>query len=112
MRRREYLKTFAAAALAAGPSSGWAAGKGRFHPAICAYSFRNQLKAGSMTYADVIRMAADTGADGVDLTTYWFADTKDETLFALKKLAYRSGVAIYNLGIRARLAQPTAELQA
>ena len=33
-----------------------------------------------MTYADVIRMAADTGADGVDLTSYWLPDTEDATL--------------------------------
>ena len=65
-----------------------------------------------MTYADIIRMVADLGADGIDLTTYWFADTNDETLFALKKLAYRSSVAIYTIGVRVRLAQPTAELQA
>lgn len=65
-----------------------------------------------MTYADVIRMAADLGADGVDLTTYWLADTNDETLFALKKLAYRSAISIYTIGIRARMAQPTPELQA
>ena len=56
-------------------------------------------------------MAADLGADGVDLTTYWLSDTKDETLFALKKLAYRCGVSIYTIGIRARMAQPTPELQ-
>ena len=64
-----------------------------------------------MSYADVIRMAADLGADGVDLTTYWLPDTSDETLFALKKLAYRSAVSIYTIGIRARMAQPTPELQ-
>lgn len=65
-----------------------------------------------MSYADVIRMAADLGADGVDLTAYWLADTNDETLFPLKKLAYRSGIAIYAIGVRASMAQPTAELQA
>ncbi len=64
-----------------------------------------------MSYADLIRMAADLGADGVDLTTYWLADTSDATLFALKRLAYHSGVAIYTIGIRARMAQPTPELQ-
>ena len=69
------------------------------------------MKAGTFTYADLIRMAADLGADGVDLTTYWLPDTKDETLFALKKLAYRCGVSIYTIGVRARMAQPTAELQ-
>jgi sugar phosphate isomerase/epimerase len=65
-----------------------------------------------MTYADIVRMAADTGADGVDLTTYWLPDTNDGTLYDLRKLAYRSGVSIFSIGIRARMAQPTAELQA
>jgi sugar phosphate isomerase/epimerase len=113
MHRRHYLQTLAAAAaaLTAGAPRARAAGKSRFRPAICAYSFRNQLKDGTMTYADIIRMVADLGADGIDLTAYWFADTNDETLFALKKLAYRSSVAIYTIGVRVRLAQPTAELQ-
>lgn len=78
-------------------------------PAICAYSFRNELKAGSMKYEDVIRMAAETGADGVDLTTYWLPDTSAATLSPLRKLAYRSSVTIYSLGIRARMAQASVE---
>ena len=65
-----------------------------------------------MTYADLIRMAAGLGADGIDLTTYWLPDTTDETLYPLKRLAYRSGIDIYKIGIRARMAQPTAELRA
>jgi len=105
MRRRDYLK-----ALALAPAA-LAAGKARFRAAICAYSFRNQLKAGTMTYADVIRMAAETGADGIDLTTYWLPDTSDRTLFELRKQAYRAGVSLYTIGVRVRLAQPTAELQ-
>jgi sugar phosphate isomerase/epimerase len=106
MRRRDYLK-----ALALAPAA-LAAEKPRFRPAICAYSFRNQLKAGTMTYADIIRMAAETGADGIDLTTYWLPDTSDRTLYELRKQAYRSAVSIYSIGVRVRLAQPTAELQA
>jgi sugar phosphate isomerase/epimerase len=105
MRRRDCLK-----ALALAPAA-WAAGKPRFRPAICAYSFRKQLEARTMTYADIIRMAADTGADGVDLTVYWLPDTNDRTLFDLRQLAYRSGVSIYTIGVRARMAQPTPELQ-
>lgn len=112
MRRRDCFKTMAAAGFAASAGPLKAAGAGRFHPAICAYSFRNQLKDGTMKYADVIRMAADTGADGVDLTTYWLADTNDEILLPLRRQAFRSGIAIYNIGVRVRLAQPTAELQA
>lgn len=98
--------------LLASLPSGAAEIRSRFRPAICAYSFRNELKSGQMTYADIIRMAAATGADGVDLTSYWLPDTTDETLFALKKLAYKLSIAIYSVGIRARMAQPTAELQA
>jgi sugar phosphate isomerase/epimerase len=112
MNRRHYLKTLGAAALTLPRLRGFAPAQGRFRPAICAYSFRDKLKDGSFTYADLIRMAADLGADGVDLTTYWLPDTQDETLFALKKLAYRSGISIYTIGIRARMAQPTPELQA
>jgi len=106
------MGTLAATGLALpGPAVGGES-KGRFRTAICAYSFRDQLKAGSMTYADLIRMAADVGADGVDLTVYWLPDTRDETLFPLKRLAYRSSIAIYTIGIDASMAQPTPELQA
>ena len=113
MRRRDFFPSICAATLAMpGAAVAAPAGKARFRPAICAYSFRDQLKDKSMTYADVIHMAADVGADGVDLTTYWLPDTNDETLFALKKAAYRSAISIYNLGVRARMAQPTPELRA
>ena len=109
--RRECFKFLAAAPLAAAPARG-AEARTLLRPAICAYSFRNELKSGQMTYADVIRLAADTGADGIDLTTYWLAYTKNETLYALKTLAYRLSVSLYSIGIRARMAQPTAELRA
>jgi L-ribulose-5-phosphate 3-epimerase len=113
MHRRTYLKSMTAAAgLAFAESSSAIQGSGRFRPALCAYSFRHEFEKKSITYADFIRMAAEMGVDGVDLTTYWFADTDDETLFQLKKLAYRSAISIYSIGIRARMAQPTPELQA
>jgi L-ribulose-5-phosphate 3-epimerase len=112
MQRRDCLKTFCAGIVGLPRVSYGAETTYRFRPAICAYSFRNQLKDKSMTYADIIRMAADTGADGVDLTSYWLPDTNDETLFSLRKLAYKSAIAIYSVGIRARMAQPTPELQA
>jgi len=111
MRRREYLKLFPSAALALN-LEGASQKKQHFRPAICAYSFRTQLKDKTMSYADVIRMTADLGADGVDLTTYWLPDTSNQTLFALKTLAYRSGVSLYTIGVRVRMAQPTPELQA
>jgi sugar phosphate isomerase/epimerase len=112
MERRDCLKTLCAGIAALPRVSTGAEISYRFRPAICAYSFRDQLKDKSMTYADIIRMAADTGADGVDLTSYWLPDTNDETLYALRKLAYKSAIQIYSVGIRARMAQPSAELQA
>src|SRR5258708_22322900 len=112
MNRRDCFRTLTAAAMALPGATAANSGKGRFRSAICAYSFRDQIKAGSMTYGDLIRMAADLGADGVDLPAYWLRDTSDETLFPLKKLAYKSAVSIYTIGIGARLAQPTPELQA
>ena len=112
MNRRDCFRTLTAAAMALPGATAAGDSKGRFRSAICAYSFRDQLKAGSMTYADLIRMAADLGADGVDLTAYWLPDTSDQTLFPLKKLAYKSAVSIYTIGIGARMAQPTPELQA
>jgi L-ribulose-5-phosphate 3-epimerase len=112
MKRRTFLGTAAGGGLALpGPVAG-ADANGCFRPAICAYSFRDQLKAGSMTYADLIHVAADVGADGIDLTVYWLPDTSDQTLYPLKRLAYRSSVAIYTIGINARMAQPTPELRA
>src|SRR5713226_7379367 len=115
MKRRHFSRHFigtVAAGLALPAPTISSESKGRFRPAICAYSFRNQLKAGSMTYADLIRMAADVGADGIDFTVYWLPDTSDQTLFPLKKLAYRSSVAIYTIGIDANMAQATPELRA
>ena len=113
MNRRDWIKTLGAAAVGA-PLAKAAdrKGGGHFRSAICAYSFRDQLKKGTMTYADLIHLAAELGADGVDLTAYWLRDTTDATLFPLKKLAYRSSVSIYTIGIGAQLARPTAELRA
>jgi len=101
-----------AAGVTARGVHGWAPESGRFRTAVCAYSFRKGLQDKSFTYADLIRMVAELGADGIDLTTYWLPDISDQTLFGLKRLAYRSGVALYSIGIRAHMAQPTPELQA
>ncbi len=64
-----------------------------------------------MQYADLIRMVSDWGLDGLDCTTYWFPDTSDQFLASLRKAAFKSGVQIYNAGLRVQLCQPTPELQ-
>ena len=65
-----------------------------------------------MTYEDLIRIAVETGTDGIDMTVYWLPSTSDDYLLPLRRLAYKSRVEIYSIGTRVRLAQPTAELRA
>ena len=113
MNRRDLLKTVPALAAAwPARSAGDPAAKARFRSAICAYSFRDALKKKTMTYDDLVRLAVDLNADGLDLTVYWFPDTSDSFLLPLRRLAYKSAVEIYSLSIRTDMCQPTPELQA
>ncbi len=88
----------------------WCA-KGRLRTAICAYSFRDALKSGSLKYDDLVTMAVDNEVDGLDLTVYWFPSTENSFLLPLKRLAYRQGVEIYSISVRTNMCQPTAELR-
>jgi len=85
----------------------------RFHlrAGLVAYSYRKELAAKSLNYADLIHMIADWGLDGLDCTVYWFPDTSNEFLASLRKAAFTSGIQIYNAGVRVQLCQPTPELQ-
>src|SRR5262245_3747262 len=112
MNRRDLLKSLPSLAAASAMPMPAAAGKGRLRSAICAYSFRDELKAGKMTYNDLVKLAVDEDIDGLDLTVYWFPDTSDGFLLPLKRLAYRSGVEIYSLSARTEMTQATPELQA
>jgi sugar phosphate isomerase/epimerase len=122
MRRRDFLVSAgAAAAVAAVPVGGLAqtpqpasgaaaAGKGRFRTGLVAYSFQKALAAKTMTYEDLIRIAVETGTDGIDLTSYWLpVPPSDEYLLSLRRLAWKNRVEIYSVGTRVQLAQPTQE---
>src|SRR5438132_8198336 len=85
--------------------------KARFRTGLVAYSYRQALQAKTMTYEDLIRVAVETGTDGIDMTVYWLPGTSDDDLLPLRRLAYRNRVEIYSIGTRVRLAQPTAELR-
>lgn len=110
MNRRDLLKTIPA--LGALPQLHAQSGsKCRLHAGLVAYSFRKQFEAKSMTYETLIRTASDLGLDGIDTTVYWFPDTSDQFLASLRNTAYKQGVSLYSAAVRARLSQPTAELQ-
>ena len=64
-----------------------------------------------MTYEDLIRIAVETGTDGIDMTVYWMPRTSDDYLLPLRRLAYRNRVEIYSIGTRVRLAKPAGALQ-
>lgn len=76
-----------------------------------AYSYRQALQAKTLTYEDLIRIAVETGTDGLDMTVYWMPSTSDDYLLPLRRLAYKNRVEIYSIGTRVRLAQPTPELR-
>jgi len=94
------------AAAAAAPLSLSAALKPRLRPALCAYSFREDLQKGNLSYEDAIRYAAEHKLDGVDLTVYWFPNTENSFLIPLKRAAYKAGIEIYSISIRSELTKP------
>jgi len=106
MNRRRLLKIIPLAASAPALRLPAAAGKARFRPAICAYSYREELRKKAMTYEDLVRRAVEYGLDGLDLTVYWFPSTSDDFLLPLRRLAYLSGVAIYAISIRTDMCRP------
>jgi sugar phosphate isomerase/epimerase len=116
MDRRSFLTTTGAALVAATVPDARAQQppreKARFRTGLVAYSYRQALQAKTMTYEDLIRIAVETGTDGIDMTVYWLPATTDDCLLPLRRLAYRNRVEIYSIGTRVRLAQPTAELRA
>src|SRR5579872_2393805 len=44
---------------------------GRLTPGVVAMSFRGELESGKYTYEDIIRISADLGLEGLDLTGYY-----------------------------------------
>jgi len=115
MNRRRFLASAGAVVVAAAAPAArapqTAPGKPRFRTGLVAYSYRQALEAKAMTYEDLVRVAVETGTDGIDMTVYWLPGTSDDYLLPLRRLAYRNRVEIYSVGTRVRLAQPTPELR-
>ena len=110
LNRRQLLQAAAALPTAA-QLRAQSAPQFHLRAGLVAYSYRKELAANSLNYADLIRMIADWGLDGLDCTVYWFPDTSNEFLASIRKAAFRNGVQIYNAGVRVQLCQPTPELQ-
>ena len=125
--RREFLKTVGAGALAgAGLGTGAplarAASVGgiknisdkkpRLLSSCCAYSYRELLSTGKMTYEDLILKAVELGLDAVDMTVYYFKSTNPEYLDSLRNLAYRNAVAFSGAACNATMVKTDAAARA
>jgi L-ribulose-5-phosphate 3-epimerase len=113
MNRRTLLKTMPAVAglLQAAPPPA-PEHPSRLRAALCAYSYRDALKAGTMTYQDVVRIGVETGMDGIDVTTYWFPNTTDAFLLPLRAYAYRNAMELYSIAIRTEMCQQSPDARA
>ena len=92
--------------MAAAPLALSAGLKPKLRPALCAYSFRDDLQKGKLKYEDMIRIAAENDLDGVDMTVYWFPNTEDSFLLPLKRTAYKAGIEIYSISVRTEMTKP------
>src|SRR5437667_8661447 len=110
MNRRTLLQSVPALA-AATQLHGQSESKCHLRAGLVAYSFRKEFEAKKMTYEALIRSVSEWGLDGIDTTVYWFPDTSDQFLASLRRTAYRNAVHLYSIAARARLCQPTPELQ-
>ena len=113
MNRRDLLKTFPAAALAALPADTAVAAsparRARIKSALCAYSYRKALGSGEMSYGDLVDIAVENDIDGLDLTVYWFPKTGlDKYLADLRRKAFLSAVEIPAIAIRSNLCKSEA----
>ena len=118
MDRRDFLAVTGAAVVAGvtptaalGRPQDAAPRKARFRTGLVAYSYRQALMAKTVTYADLIRIAVETGIDGIDMTVYWLPGTTDDVLLPLRRLAWANRVEIYGIGTRVQLSQPTEDLR-
>jgi L-ribulose-5-phosphate 3-epimerase len=111
MNRRKLLQTVPVLAAAA-QLKGQSEATCHLRAGLVAYSFRKEFEAKKMTYEALIRSVSEWGLDGIDTTVYWFPNTSDQFLASLRRMAYKNGVSLYSIAVRARLSQPTPELQA
>ena len=110
MTRRDLLR--ASALALPGSAALFAARSPRLKTAICAYSFRDALGAGKLTYEDLVDMAVENEVDGLDLTVYWFpAEGREQFLMSLRRKAYLNAVELPSIAIRTDLCRKDARDQ-
>lgn len=125
MERREFLKAAGAGALAGAgifnaphapaqsPAQSPATNKSpRLLVGCCAYSYREELTHGSMTFEDFILKAVDLQLDTVDMTVYYLKSTDPGYLESLRHLAFKNAVAFSGAACGSSMVQTDADKRA
>jgi len=71
-----------------------------------AYSYRDYLSDGRMSYEDFIEEAYNIGLDGVEITLYWLPSKEPKYLKNLKRIALSRGLPISCTGISTNFCSP------
>ncbi len=71
-----------------------------------AYSYRDFLKDGRMSYEDFIEEAHSIGLDGVEMTLYWLPSREPQYFRNLKRTALSRGLSISCAGISTNFCNP------
>lgn len=120
MDRRQFAACSALAGLAVlseASVSGAAVGpavrtvRGRFRLSCCAYSFRQYLSGNSrsMNLEDFVRLCAEWGLDGVELTGYYFDSATPEYCHRLRRTCFLLGLDVSAAAVGNSFALPPGE---
>lgn len=97
------------------PAEGLPEERSPITPVLNAYSFNRPLLDGKMSLEELFRFSAQTGFPGVDLTAYYIPGYPevpgDEILFGIRRLAFRTGLAISGTGVRNDFTVSPGELE-
>jgi len=77
--------------------------------ACCAYSYRDLLKSGKMTLEQFLDTAAELGLDGVELTSYYFAEETAEYLNHIKRQTFLRGLDVSGTAVGGNFSQEEAD---
>jgi L-ribulose-5-phosphate 3-epimerase len=86
-------------------------GTARLLVGCCALSYLPYFNAGSMTMEDFIVKCAESGVQGVDVTTYWLKSTDPQYLTSLRHLAFKNGIPLSGVAIRTEMCQAGGALR-
>ena len=86
-------------------------GSPRLLVGCCALSYLPYFNSGAMTMEDFIVKCAESGVQGVDVTTYWLKSTDPEYLTSLRHLAFKNGIPLSGVAIRTEMCQAGGALR-